>query len=111
MIRKWHVEERGWSDVGYHWVIEGRGEQVRARPINRIGAHCRGHNVNTIGICVVGDNTKLEESWTALQINSLLELISTLKAIFPWLWVKGHRDLAHTECPGVDISKILGETK
>ena len=53
-IRKWHVDERGWSDIGYHYVITQDGVVHEGRPLSRRGAHARGHNVGSIGICLTG---------------------------------------------------------
>lgn len=67
LIRKWHLE-RGWDDIGYHFVIyNGRpehsdkyepfydGATLHGRSLKYIGAHCEGHNSNSIGVCLVGD--------------------------------------------------------
>jgi N-acetylmuramoyl-L-alanine amidase len=101
-IRDWHLD-RGWSDVGYHYVIEESGERRLGRPLGRIGAHCRGHNSYTVGVCVTGDNTQPGEAWNEAQIESLKELAGE------YTIVHGHRDLAATECPGVDIKDLLKE--
>ena len=53
-IRKWHVEGRGWSDIGYHFYIDINGDIQKGRDIAKIGAHCSGHNRNSIGICYCG---------------------------------------------------------
>jgi N-acetyl-anhydromuramyl-L-alanine amidase AmpD len=108
-IRHWHTKGRGWSDIGYHYVIENEGEVVFGRSISRIGAHCRGHNRDSIGVCVVGDNTKTEHQWSMTQIASLQDLVYGIKLVFPKVIVKGHRDLANTLCPGVDVQQLLNE--
>ena len=53
-IKRWHTEERGWSDIGYHWVVELDGSLHAGRPEEVSGAHCKGHNSDSIGICYVG---------------------------------------------------------
>ena len=53
-IRKWHVEGRGWSDIGYHFYIDLEGNIFKGRDIARMGAHCKGYNRNSIGICYCG---------------------------------------------------------
>jgi N-acetylmuramoyl-L-alanine amidase len=52
-IRNWHLK-RGWSDIGYHYVIELDGTIGIGRPIERSGAHTKGLNSNSIGVCYVG---------------------------------------------------------
>lgn len=108
-IRHWHVKGRGWSDIGYHRVIEEDGSIHLGRDIGRVGAHCKGHNHNSVGICVVGDNTKLDRQWSMTQIASLQDLVFGLKLVFPGVKIVGHRDLANTLCPGVDVQQLLNE--
>lgn len=52
-IREWHLE-RGFSDIGYHYVIGLNGEVRPGRPESVVGAHCKGHNTRSIGVCYVG---------------------------------------------------------
>lgn len=52
-IRRWHIA-RGFNDVGYHFVIRRDGEVEMGRTLETIGAHCKGHNTNSIGTCLVG---------------------------------------------------------
>ena len=53
-IRKWHVKDNGWNDIGYHYVIDLDGTIEAGRDLETIGAHCKGHNQNSIGICYIG---------------------------------------------------------
>lgn len=52
-IREWHLQ-RGWNDIGYHYVITWDGEYYVGRPLHQVGAHCKGHNYDSIGICLTG---------------------------------------------------------
>ena len=52
-IRDWHLA-RGWRDIGYHFVIYRNGEIAEGRPIEQSGAHCKGENYCSIGICYIG---------------------------------------------------------
>ena len=57
-IRKYHMNHNGWTDIGYHYVVEKYGKGIMAyygRPPNVVGAHVKGMNQNTLGICVVGN--------------------------------------------------------
>ena len=53
-IRKWHVEENGWKDIGYHYVITKDGSVHQGRELSEVGAHCTGHNMFSIGIALTG---------------------------------------------------------
>lgn len=103
-IHSWHTA-KGWSDTGYHRVIEATGRVYDGRPLQLVGAHARGNNSNSIGICVVGDNTTEEHRWTLLQEGSLALTIKYYSDLYPLAQVCGHRDTrgASTECPGLDI--------
>jgi len=68
-----HMNNRGWSDIGYHFGIDWDGYIHILRPLNRIGAHCKGHNKHSIGICVLG-----RQSFTVVQMRQLCRLMDTL---------------------------------
>ncbi len=98
-IREWHVKERGWSDIGYHYVITQDGSVQLGRPIERSGAHVRGQNDNSIGICLTG-----KKFFTCKQFESLRQLISNLKSIIPGLNIHGHRDFDPSKtCPNFNV--------
>ena len=98
-IRGWH-KQRGWSDIGYHAVIRRNGKVEDGRNIERAGAHVKGHNENSFGICLVGgtssDASQAEFNFTRHQMASLVRLLDVLKNEFPDAEVLGHRDF-----PGV----------
>ena len=92
VIDKWH-KERGWSGIGYHYVIKRDGQIELGRPIEKIGAHVKGHNKTSIGICYCGGvdgEMKEQDNRTESQKESLLLLIMLLKNIFPKAVVRGH---------------------
>jgi len=95
MLRDYHVRVKGWSDIGYHYFIDEQGELFEARPLNRNGAHVKGHNRGTIGICVAGglDKNKLpSDTMTGKQQFIVEALLLALKKGNPNMKVKGHRD-------------------
>ena len=99
-IRKWHVEERRWSDVGYHYIIRRNGRLEKGRPEDLGGAHVQGHNHDTVGICLVGGvdgQNEPQQNFTESQFATLLKLLVTLKKRYPQAHITGHRDF-----PGVD---------
>ena len=108
-IRSWHMK-KGWSDIGYHVVIERNGNIVSGRSLDIPGAHVRGHNAQTIGICLVGDNTIGEYWWHSVQTASLRTILDIFELSFPEAIVLGHRDLpgTATECPGLNVRELLG---
>jgi len=108
-IREWHVNDRGWSDIGYHYVIELDGAVKIGRQVERTGAHTVGHNADSIGICYIGgvesDGITPKDTRTEIQKISLLNLITVLKSMYPDAIVYGHRDFSTKACPSFDAKK------
>ena len=102
-IRKWHTEERGWSDVGYHYIVLLDGSIQKGREDKTTGAHVRGHNQSSIGVCYIGGH-KGEDTRTEAQKESLIHLIATLKRLYVDSMVLGHRDFKGVTkaCPCFD---------
>jgi N-acetylmuramoyl-L-alanine amidase len=103
-IDKWH-KERGWSGIGYHYVVKLDGSIEYGRMVDKVGAHCKGHNKSSIGICYIGgcdSDMKAKDTRTPQQIASMLELIRILKKLHPGVEVFGHRDFSTKECPSFD---------
>ena len=103
-IRRWHVEERGWSDIGYHYVIDLQGEIHEGRDIERTGAHCKGHNFHSIGIAYVGGKRegKPADTRTEAQKDGLETILQYLKILYPSAVIFGHRDFSEKQCPCFD---------
>jgi hypothetical protein len=103
-IRKYHIYHNGWDDIGYHYGIEIVGtipEIFVGRFEGRPGAHVRGHNKNSIGICLVGnynDKKPGPEKW-----NLLMRLVKNIafRYAIPVENVLGHREInSNKTCPG-----------
>lgn len=98
-IRGWH-KAKGWSDIGYHWVVRLDGTVEAGRPELQVGAHVGGHNSTTIGVVYVGGIDKNayapKDTRTAAQKTALLKLLKELKKRYPAAIILGHRDF-----PGV----------
>ncbi len=104
-IRQWH-KQRGFSDIGYHYVVYRDGSIHTGRPIERIGAHCSGHNAYSIGVCYIGgvakDGKTPKDTRTAAQKASLIKLIKDLRKKYPNATIHGHREYANKACPSFD---------
>lgn len=107
-IRQWH-KQRGFSDIGYHYVIYKDGSVHTGRPESQVGAHCLGHNSHSIGVCYIGgvakDGKTPKDTRTDAQKESLIKLIKELKAKYPKATVHGHREYANKACPSFDVQK------
>jgi hypothetical protein len=102
-IQRLHQGQRGFADVGYHFLIDAGGTIYEGRPINVRGAHVAGHNTGAIGACVLGNFERTEPS--PAQIGSLSALAVALRNAFGITHLAGHRDLPsqNTLCPGADL--------
>lgn len=107
-IRSWHVKGRGWSDIGYHFVIELDGAVKNGRPLHRAGAHTKGENAHSIGVCYVGGVDKqnnAKDTRTHAQKESMNKLISSLLDEYPEASVHGHNEFSSKACPSFDVQK------
>lgn len=108
-IRQWH-KERGFLDVGYHFIIRRNGTIEDGRDVNQVGAHTVGQNETSVGVCLVGgvdDKLQPQANFTPQQMATLRKLLGELKVKFPESVVKGHRDFAAKACPSFDVKRWL----
>jgi N-acetyl-anhydromuramyl-L-alanine amidase AmpD len=113
VIRGWHLT-RGFNDVGYHYVITRTGEVQKGRDEEVVGAHAKGYNTNSVGICLVGglnEKGTPDANFTFAQYRALKYLISDLQMRYGMdLEIKGHREVANKACPCFDIHGFLEYT-
>lgn len=108
-IRRWH-KSRGWYDIGYHYVIEIDGTIRAGRKEDVIGAHCRGQNDKSIGICYVGgccEEMEPKDTLNELQEESLKNLICYIRDGYGELPIHGHNEFSNKACPSFDVSERL----
>ena len=107
-IRQWH-KARGFTDIGYHYVIHLDGRVEEGRNVDIAGAHCTGHNANSIGVVYVGgcakDGKTPKDTRTDAQKASLANLLIDLRKLYPRATIHGHRDFANKACPSFDATK------
>lgn len=115
-IKRYHIEHNGWRDIGYHWVVElvnGEYVAIPGRPEDDTGAHCIGHNDDSIGVCLVGDYSVVEPPEAAYL--ALEGVIRDVRSRHPLKRVGGHGEYEATVCPGkintVRLHKLLEEDK
>ena len=104
-IRKWHLD-RGWSDIGYHYVIYLDGSVHGGRPIAKVGAHTSGHNKDSIGICYIGgcdQNMKAKDTMNDLQEIAMVNLVDALRKRYGKLSIHGHNEFANKACPSFKV--------
>lgn len=106
-INDWH-KDRGWSGIGYHYVVRRNGEVEKGRDDNKPGAHVRGHNRDTIGVVWVGTDQIGPE-----QEKGLIGLVNYLRGKYniPIESVRGHKEYPNVQktCPNLDMDRLRAE--
>lgn len=107
-IDRWH-RDKGWSGIGYHYVVRRDGTVEQGRPPEKVGAHCVNHNRHSIGVCYEGGldmqgqpaDTRTPEQRTALR-----RLLEQLHGDYPHALIVGHNVLDPMKaCPCFDCSE------
>jgi len=107
-------KSKGCSDIGYHFVILRDGTIEKGRPVEKVGAHCKGHNFDSLGICLVGGvstDSEPENNFTKEQLYSLRLLADGMCFKFNINKVKGHSDYAKDNkivCPCFNVGEWYG---
>lgn len=113
-IREWHLA-RGWSDIGYHYVIGIDGVIEAGRPLDKIGAHAKGHNRDSVGICYVGGLNNQGEptnTMTPKQRDSISRLCYALQVTLDKkLSLHGHNEYSAKACPSFDVATTFQELR
>lgn len=106
VIDRWH-KARGWKGCGYHFIVLIDGTIETGRMIDESGAHVKGMNKSSIGICYIGglekDGKTPKDTRTPQQKESLLLLIKTLNKIYPEATLHGHNEFSNKACPSFDV--------
>ncbi|XP_076643418.1 peptidoglycan recognition protein [Halictus rubicundus] len=96
-----HLDDRGWFDIGYSFVIGEDGNAYEGRGWDYVGAHAPGYNTQSIGICIIGDFSDFLPNEAALKaLSGLIEYGVSLGKISDNYHVIGHRQARDTLCPG-----------
>jgi N-acetyl-anhydromuramyl-L-alanine amidase AmpD len=113
-VRSWHVR-RGWSDIGYHFLIKRDGKIQKGRKIERAGAHTRGYNSTSVGIALVGginEKGRPQFNFTKEQMVSLDHLATELCETYgiDAKKVRGHNEVSAKACPCFDVPQWFSKT-
>lgn len=110
VIHNYHRNHNGWAGIGYHWFVRKDGKIYEGRSEKYAGAHCLSINSTSIGICAEGNFN--EEIMPEVQKQSIVELIADIKTRYNIKWIKGHKEIINTSCPGKNfpINEIKNAT-
>jgi hypothetical protein len=101
-IQNYHIDSRGWCDIGYHFLVDWNGEMWQGRNETVRGAHVANNNTNNVGISFMGTYTS--KSATGSQLNACAALLAWMNDRYSIplnrTRIKGHRQYGGTSCPG-----------
>lgn len=103
----WH-RAKGYKSIGYHFVVRRDGTVENGRPLNMMGAHCKGHNRHSIGIAYEGgldENGRHADTRTQEQKLAMRKLLENLKKDYPKAIIVGHNTFSNKDCPCFDAAK------
>lgn len=106
-IQRFHMKDRGWGDVGYHFIIDRAGRIWEARPLKYQGAHVHDENEHNVGIMLLGNFEKQLPS--NVQLASAQTMTSFIMEQYnvPVHRVYTHQELKPTRCPGRNLQPRL----
>lgn len=122
-IRRWHVEGNGWNDIAYAEIIDRDGTRYAGRDLDgdgdtweEIGAHTRGQNRHSIGVCLLGghgasEHDQFSDHFTEAQERALLQFIEDVRKRYGDVKISGHNEYAAKACPGFQVQDWLTGTR
>ena len=120
-MRRWHVKDRGWSDIGYNFVGPRRGGTLGGRDLDNdgdfaeeTGAHAKGYNTKSIGYALIGGyggaaDDQFSDHFTPEQDAALRAFIDEMEERYGPLKITGHNRYANKACPCFNVQRWLGE--
>jgi hypothetical protein len=107
-IQRLHMEEKGFADIGYHFLVNEKGQLFEGRSLKVRGAHTFGANYSSVGVCLIGNFEEIQPS--PAQLDTLKSLVTGLVATYPRIdHMAGHKDFnpGVTLCPGANLYALL----
>lgn len=103
---------RGFNEIGYHLIIRRDGTLEQGRPLNCVGAHAKGYNFVSVGICLIGGRSESaayapEFNFTKQQWRTLKATLLKLNKEYPKAIVIGHNQISSKDCPGFNVYEVL----
>jgi peptidoglycan hydrolase-like protein with peptidoglycan-binding domain len=113
-IRRWHMEDNGWRNIGYQWLLGRTGDVLAGRPETEIGAGIEDHNRGVIHICLIGGHgssatDSFSNNFTSRQAATLRDMIQGISMRTGITRISGHNEYAAKACPGFNVPNWLKE--
>jgi hypothetical protein len=111
-IRRWHMRDRGWRDIGYHWIVGRSGQVLAGRPETSRGAGVEGHNAGVIHVCLIGGHGSsardaFSRHFTGAQDITLRQMLQGIGMRTQVTRISGHNEWAAKACPGFHVPTWL----
>lgn len=114
-VQSFHMgPERGWADIGYHFLIDGAGRVAEGRPANVLGAHAAEANQGNLGISLMGNFDVQQPSDSQMDSLERLAAYLALRYDIPVMktgYLEGHNHHGDTSCPGRNLNARLAEVR
>ncbi|GFN90908.1 peptidoglycan-recognition protein [Plakobranchus ocellatus] len=107
-FQNYHMDTKGWDDIGYSFIIGGDGSVFEGRGWDRVGSHTKNYNSVGLGFCLIGNFMNKEP--TQKQLTAVKDLISkgvTLNKLKSDYTLRGHKDVGTTDCPGDKLYDLI----
>lgn len=107
-IAEYHISKLGYKYCGYHLIIDERGIVSKHRPLDEVGAHCKGQNNSSIGICLIGGRDKFD-----FTFDQLLTLVAQLRYYSVFYKISKDKIFSHYEfnknkmCPQFNVKNLI----
>lgn len=104
-IDRYH-RQRGFREIGYHFIVHPDGRVEEGRALSQMGAHCKGWNYTAIGVAYIGGLDRMgnpKDTRTKAQKEAIANLVEGLKRLFPIKRVLGHNEVAAKACPCFNV--------
>jgi N-acetyl-anhydromuramyl-L-alanine amidase AmpD len=110
-IRHLHVDNQGWGDIGYHYIVDPQGRVWEGRPISWQGAHVANQNPGNVGVMCLG-NFEVQAP-TRAQVDALDAFVGSLSRRYSVSVsrIVTHQELAPTLCPGRNLQRHMDSTR
>lgn len=110
-IRQIHTRDRGWADIGYHYIIDRAGRVIEGRPIQFQGAHVSENNPHNLGILVLGNFEKQRPSNAQVQsLGNFTKLMMRTHGVSAAA-VRTHQEIKPTQCPGRTLQAHIDQLR
>uniref|UniRef100_A0A8C0IST1 Peptidoglycan-recognition protein n=1 Tax=Chelonoidis abingdonii TaxID=106734 RepID=A0A8C0IST1_CHEAB len=107
-IQNYHMDSKGWADIGYNFLIDGDGRVYEGRGWSTMGAHAYGWNHKSLGFSFLGTfSSRIPKAAALNAAQSLIQCAVSRGSLSSSYTLTGHRNVNPTECPGNALYRVI----